>query len=327
VGVGRHALAPGNRETDPAAAADLDLYLARQFLPWSRKNGQVVVATADTSAENLAWLGAAYDQPHIVAVSPSDLHLEITRCFRRSLSEDAIYSLSSRMPGLSASRVLTPKQTVFFAVAGAALAIAAWMSPFAVAQVLVVTMSVGFVLSATFRVVLAWLGGFRRKGEEDPAGLVDEAYLPAYTILVPLYREARMLPQVARALLALDYPRDKLDIKLVVEEDDSETRIVAEALTARGLFEVIVVPPGLPRTKPKACNYALRFARGECLVIFDAEDRPQPDQLRKAAACFLRSSRRTACLQARLAIDNLGDGWLARGIMAQTPQENARLAA
>lgn len=109
-----------------------------------------------------------------------------------------------------------------------------------------------------------------------------------------------------------DYPRDRLDIKLVVEEDDRETCTAAEALTAQGPFEVLYVPTSLPRTKPKACDYALRFARGEYLVIYDAEDRPEPDQLRKALDRFRKAPPETVCFQARLAIYNEDDGWLAR---------------
>jgi cellulose synthase/poly-beta-1,6-N-acetylglucosamine synthase-like glycosyltransferase len=185
-------------------------------------------------------------------------------------------------------------------------------------------MSAGFVFSATFRASLALLGS---RKEEVCAPPSDESDLPVYTILVPLYREAKIVPQLAQALLALDYPRDRLDIKLVVEEDDGETCAAAEALKGQGPFEVLHVPACLPRTKPKACNYALRFARGDYLVVYDAEDRPEPDQLRKSIDGFHTAPPQTVCLQARLAIYNGDDGWLARGIMAQTPLEWNRLAA
>ena len=51
-----------------------------------------------------------------------------------------------------------------------------------------------------------------------------------------------------------------------------------------------MVPDRQPRTKPKALNYALQFATGDLAVIYDAEDRPEPDQLRKAATQFHRAS-------------------------------------
>jgi len=131
-------------------------------------------------------------------------------------------------------------------------------------------------------------------------------------VLVPMFREAAMLPQLAQALRNLDYPLGKLDIKIVLEAGDLQTLEAARTLGLEGVFEIIVVPRSAPQTKPKACNFALRFARGEYLVVYDAEDRPEPDQLRKVVATFRRSSPNTACLQCRLNYYNAGENWLTR---------------
>lgn len=127
---------------------------------------------------------------------------------------------------------------------------------------------------------------------------------------ISLYREANVLPRLARELSHLDYP--KLDIKLIVEADDTETASVADRVAKTGPFEVLHVPTGWPRTKPRACNYALLFARGEFTVIYDAEDRPERDQLRKAVTKFRASPAHLACLQARLSFYNAEEGWLPR---------------
>ena len=161
-----------------------------------------------------------------------------------------------------------------------------------------------------FRAALAWIGGTER--EVCPPIGNDDASLPLYTILVPLYREANVLPGLIEALLLLDYPQDKLDIKLIVEADDRETVAVAESLEHKGPFHIVRVPPGTPRTKPRACNYAFPFARGEFTVIYDAEDRPERDQLRKAIAQFRGGQRSIACLQARLNFYNANENWLTR---------------
>jgi cellulose synthase/poly-beta-1,6-N-acetylglucosamine synthase-like glycosyltransferase len=128
---------------------------------------------------------------------------------------------------------------------------------------------------------------------------------------VPLYREARVLPQLMRALAALEYPRDRLQVILVVEADDRETTAAVDRLAREPWLEVVRVPPSLPRTKPKAANFALRFAKGEFVVIYDAEDRPEPDQLRKAVTAFRQRDRRVACLQARLSFFNTAH-WMPR---------------
>jgi cellulose synthase/poly-beta-1,6-N-acetylglucosamine synthase-like glycosyltransferase len=136
--------------------------------------------------------------------------------------------------------------------------------------------------------------------------------LPVYSILVPLYRERRVLRQLVDALSRLDYPAAKLDVKLIVEEGDGETRSALDRIALPGFFEVVVAPAGEPRTKPRALNVALPLARGEYTVIYDAEDVPDPDQLRLAIATFARQPQDVACLQARLVIDNTGDNWLTR---------------
>lgn len=149
--------------------------------------------------------------------------------------------------------------------------------------------------------------------EARAAKPLADADLPRYTLLVPLYREARVLDALIARLNRIDYPRDRLEILLLVEQDDRETR---DALSQRqrGLprfISIVTVPPGKPRTKPRALNAALPFATGDLLVVYDAEDAPEPDQLRRAAATFAVSPRDMTCLQARLGIANPYDGWLA----------------
>src|SRR5580704_10875316 len=139
----------------------------------------------------------------------------------------------------------------------------------------------------------------QRVTREDVDALKDED-LPVYTVLVPMYKEPNVLPILAAALKRMDYPKSKLDIKLVLEENDLETIVAARALALPSNFEIVCVPHSLPKTKPKACNYALRLARGEYLTIYDAEDKPEPDQLKKVLVAFQRMGKRTACIQAHL---------------------------
>jgi len=141
---------------------------------------------------------------------------------------------------------------------------------------------------------------------------IADADLPRYTILVPLFREAEVLPALVANLRALDYPATKLDIKLILESVDTETIAAARAMDLPGNFDIIIVPDGQPRTKPKACNFALEFGTGDLAVIFDAEDRPEPDQLRKAAEMFAAALTEVVCLQAKLNFDNAMENWLAK---------------
>lgn len=135
--------------------------------------------------------------------------------------------------------------------------------------------------------------------------LADED-LPTYTIIAPLYREAEVLAELVQNLQALDYPRDRLQALIVLEADDDQTQAAARALDLPAFIQVLVAPPGTPKTKPRACNHALDRARGELLVIYDAEDMPDPGQLREAAARFAAADARLACLQAPLRIEEPG---------------------
>lgn len=139
---------------------------------------------------------------------------------------------------------------------------------------------------------------------------LDDSRLPVYTVAVPMYREEAVLRQMLRALSGLDYPPAKLDIRLLVEADDLGMQAELARLSLPAHIAVTIVPPGSPRTKPRALNLALLEARGTLFTIFDAEDIPDPQQLRLAAARFHRAPGDLACLQARLVIDHAEEGLL-----------------
>jgi cellulose synthase/poly-beta-1,6-N-acetylglucosamine synthase-like glycosyltransferase len=148
-----------------------------------------------------------------------------------------------------------------------------------------------------------------RRPRPLPPRLPDDR-LPVYTLLIPLYREAGVLPGLVEQLRNLDYPEERLDIKLLLEENDPETLGAAEAMDLPACFEIVRIRDGYPKTKPKACNVGLREARGEYVVIYDAEDRPEPDQLRKVLAEFDAASSDVICMQCRLAYYNDRRNWL-----------------
>ncbi len=140
---------------------------------------------------------------------------------------------------------------------------------------------------------------------------------PRYVVQVPLYRERAALPHLVKALARLDYPPDRLTIQLLVEDDDQETREALKDITIAPPFVVVYVPVSQPRTKPKACNVGLAQAQGDFLVIFDAEDRPEPDQLKKAVIAFGRCPPDVACVQAKLNFYNSTRNLITRCFTAE----------
>lgn len=170
-------------------------------------------------------------------------------------------------------------------------------------------------------VIVAWasvaLGVLRllacTTAQRQPAVLLAHDALPSYTVILPLFREAHMVPGLISALSQLDYPTDRLDIIFACEANDPDTITAAQSM-ARPPFRVLIVPPtvagGPPQTKPRALNYALARSDGHFVTIFDAEDRPHPQQLRQAASAF-SAHPNWAALQAPLTYFNTRDNWLA----------------
>jgi cellulose synthase/poly-beta-1,6-N-acetylglucosamine synthase-like glycosyltransferase len=139
---------------------------------------------------------------------------------------------------------------------------------------------------------------------------------PMYSVIAPLRGEARVVDQLLSAIERLNYPAEKLDVIIAVEANDDDTRAAITARKHRIPITVIPVPPSEPGTKPKALNVALPFARGMFTVIYDAEDRPERNQLRAASAAFRSAGNEFACVQARLYIDTR-TSWLARYFTAE----------
>lgn len=181
--------------------------------------------------------------------------------------------------------------------------------------VLIGICTLGYVCTMADRVMI-----FRKGLESRPIVVTDEAAraipdvdLPPYTILVPAYNEPEVVDDLIGAMAALEYPKEKLQVLLLLEADDDVTIAAARRCKEAEAITIVLVPPAEPRTKPKACNYGLHFATGEIITIYDAEDLPEPLQLRRVVAAFADLPEDVACIQAKLAYhngsQNLLTGW------------------
>jgi cellulose synthase/poly-beta-1,6-N-acetylglucosamine synthase-like glycosyltransferase len=197
-----------------------------------------------------------------------------------------------------AHRRLSRGQVIGLAILVLTLLLLMAMRPQAMLQGLHLLFFVGFMSHSTIKLAAA----FTPRASTVATPLPDEA-LPAYTIIVPLYREAAVADELVANLARLDYPRDRLQVLIVLEAQDHETQLAFANLELPVGFQVLIAPPGSPRTKPRACNVALERAHGELVVIYDAEDAPHPGQLREAAARFAEADAALACLQAPLRIE------------------------
>ena len=226
----------------------------------------------------------------------------------------AVDGLSEAHPVLSARTRLSLRQRLLLGLFAVGVIVATWFHPILVGTVLMAILITVYTAVIGLRVDLL----LRRSHDtrfaftEEELAQLDPATLPSFTILVPAYREPEVLPHLVDNLAALDYPRELLQIRLLLEEDDLETRAAARDMHLEAPFEVVVVPPVGPRTKPKALNYALLDAKGDIVCIYDAEDRPDPLQLKKVAATFQHLGPEYACVQAELAYFNADENLITR---------------
>ncbi len=146
---------------------------------------------------------------------------------------------------------------------------------------------------------------------------INDKTLPVYTILCPLYKESEVLPHFIEAINNIDWPKNKLDVILLLEEDDAKTIHVAQSMSLPDYFRIVVTPHSAPKTKPKACNYGLLQAKGEYIVIYDAEDKTEPMQLKKAYLAFTQLGEKTVCVQAKLNYYNPHHNLLTRLFTAE----------
>lgn len=256
-----------------------------------------------------AWLRDAPElRSRLFVTTPSSMRAAVWECGAKRRLHDSVSSLLEAMPQHSARIPVTGRQGFWIGVASMIAAGSFVQAPNLALALLHLALSLIYLGTLVFR-LLAHLPSRRLQdvSPEAPPG----PSLPVYTVLVALYREAEVVPQLVNALRQLDWPRSRLDVKFVCEAEDDETLSALAGLDLPSYMEVVIVPDGLPKTKPKALNYALAGARGEFVTIFDAEDRPHPGQLKEAHARFRQSGAELACLQAPLAITNPQEGWLS----------------
>jgi cellulose synthase/poly-beta-1,6-N-acetylglucosamine synthase-like glycosyltransferase len=195
------------------------------------------------------------------------------------------------------------------AAAGAAVLGAIWVWPQAVVLLALALMLSVLVLSSALRLAAAIAALRAPRPAPDPP---DAGPLPVVSILVPMFGEPDIAPRLVQRLGALDYPRAALDVLLVIEECDRVTRAALADCRLPGWMRVIVVPDGQPRTKPRALNYALAFARGPIVGVYDAEDAPDAGQIRAMVGAFARAGPDLACVQGVLDYYNPTSNWLSR---------------
>ena len=294
---------------DPSLLSALPpgLLFRHEAVPLRRAGGGVLFAGVRPGALPALAAGAAAaglgpaGAHRFVPVTPS----ELSEALEAAAPAQARAALV-RTPPLESCRTLHARPLALSTLAVMAAALA-----FVPAMVVLALLGLAatFLAATCLLRLLAAFAGARR----DPAGTAPTPLrLPVISMMVPLHREDRVTCRLLKRLEAVDYPRDRLDVRLVVEADDRVTARAIARATLPHWITVVRVPPGPVRTKPRALNYALDGCRGTVVGIWDAEDAPAPDQLRRVAEAFAGAPHDVGCLQGRLSLDARGRGWLAR---------------
>ncbi len=250
-----------------------------------------------------------------IVITDLDLIKLLESYFKEKFIDRTVHGLFYTNPDYSASIVFSKGQVL---VMGILLYLSlVWIYYDAVSYLtfLILIVQVFYVASILFKLIVSLAGAKAEMQQfitDEEVKALDEKDLPVYTVLVPVYKEPEVIGILINSLKKVDYPQNKLDVILLLEEDDKETYEAAKAHKPPANWRFVIVPTSLPKTKPKACNYGLFFARGKYLTIYDAEDIPEPDQLKKSVIAFQKGGGKYICFQAALNYFNKDENFLTK---------------
>jgi glycosyltransferase XagB len=280
-----------------------------------------ILAVLDRLNEEAVKKIEGYLEKHVeqVLVSKEEMATYWEQCFKKVQRHKSVFDLYDKQPENSAIVTFTtPQLAVFISIAILLLIgfMTDWLDTlFAVNMIIQIIYAIMTVLKL-YMVIKGEKENFQLRFQEKELMAINEKELPVYTILIPVYKEKEVIGTLLKNIADMDYPKYKLDVRILLEEDDIETIAAVHEMQHSNIFNfpisAIIVPKSMPQTKPKACNYGLLQARGEYVVIYDAEDRPESDQLKKAYLSFKSLPDKYVCIQAKLNYYNSEQNILTR---------------
>ncbi|MEM6904745.1 MAG: glycosyltransferase, partial [Pseudomonadota bacterium] len=255
-------------------AANLDTYLHAHILPWQQIGDEVIYAVADPAGSVAALERLGADPRAPIVVAPRH---QIEDACTRALAPEMAVRAATRTPEELSVRGLQRLRQGFAAVILGIVAALTFGGPWVMAAGLLLLFAIN-ACTTTLRLTALLCSSPMRKPlpSPDTISFAKRRNPARISLMIPLYREADMVPGLLGALEKIEYPRELMEVLLLLERSDYPTRAMVEATQLPGWVRPVVVPDGAPRTKPRALNHALSLARGEIIGILDAEDHPAP---------------------------------------------------
>lgn len=311
------AMPPDPRLIDQFGA---EFCLAEKIVPWRRVGGVTYIATARPTQfdQMLRRAPEGLGASRMLLCSNTDALETILQTRKTALIRQA----EQRVPDRESCRSQNQHRVALSAaLLGFGLLFALWKAPMLVLGLLTLWATLTLLVSATLK-ALSFHAVLRKSRQQtalrkaSASGQLARAEmkgpLPVISVMVPLFGEANIVDHLIARLSRLQYPRELMDILIVVEESDTATCAAFAAAELPNWMRIVQVPEGPIQTKPRAMNYALNFCRGSIIGVWDAEDRPEPDQLHKVARHFHFAAPDVACVQGVLDYYNPRSNWLAR---------------
>ncbi|MEQ9115253.1 MAG: glycosyltransferase family 2 protein [Rickettsiales bacterium] len=285
---------------------DIQEYLKRRFIPLRIVGDVLELGVVEgLSQTSIRYFADKYSlKVKVITISRRFFLRAIQSKFSDLFLKTSTRKLQEKLPVFSAHKTLSKPQTlvlmliILVTLKGGVSSLVVWF----------VVLNLIFLSNTIYKAKLFFQGRLPREKT-----LMHKDQLPTYTIILPVLKEdLYTIKELLNSIAELDYPKNKKDVKLIVEQFDRTT--LSSVIEANLLEEVdvICVKRGAPKTKPKACNYGLKFAKGEYLVVYDAEDRPEKGQLKKAVAAFRKGPKKLVCLQASLRFYNKNSNIMTR---------------
>jgi glycosyltransferase XagB len=297
---------------------DLEFFLNTLVFPVSKNSEGLEIVLADpTDFINIRKIEEKFSAKVTVIHVADDLDIikALHMVYGQKFLHQSVFSLYEKDPESCAIETFTFKQVIFLGLASLFFLVVVYFEPIKSILTLNLALNIILFISIAFKFFLTIAGAkteLETKVKKKEIQAISDDELPIYTILLPVFKESEVIYKLAWNLRSLDYPLEKLDVKILIESDDEVTLNAVRDMQFPCIFEPVIIPYGMPKTKPKACNYGLYFSKGKYLTIYDAEDIPDSDQLKKVYALFKKLPENYVVIQCALNYFNKSENFLTR---------------